>query len=194
MLEEMDRVRGSRSTVGSNVVDDYYAKNKKTQRKSDNPCRISPSPNHMALLEFMHGGSSSSSRAGAAGRDARRPRVVRQLQWNAACSADADPWFDGYYEEDYLHSIEEEMKNASLNDTTTKTKKQPISKAKQKRQMRRKPKSTHGDGRYIPIDPLTTTKSMIPNHSPILTNINDVCPCDLTLDLPTQRHKRYNRK
>ncbi|KAL9179628.1 hypothetical protein ACHAXT_008918 [Thalassiosira profunda] len=150
MLEEMDRVRGSRSTLGS-VIEDG-------KRRSDNPCRISPSPNHMALLEFMHGSRGVQS----IGRERRR--VVRQLQWNPACSVDADPWFDGSYEEDGRDT------QHSLDGSSRSLGAKHASYGKERsQQMRRKPKSTHGDGRYIPINPLAVTRKSLPSHSPILT-------------------------
>ena len=180
MLEQMDRVRGSRSTFTS-IIDETCSSsaissgvNTSKRKKSDNPCRISPSPNHMALLEFMfansHGrdgiqslmsgqqqhGTKGGSSNSTVSSNASSSRVVRQLQWNAAVSIDADPWCDGRYdgEED-------------SNDTDS---------LGQGMKRRRKPRSSRGDGRYISINPLTTTKSMIPAHSPILTNVKRRLP------------------
>jgi len=160
MLNDMDKVRGSRSTVGSIIDDKSSTSGGKSSSKKDNPCRISPSPNHMKLLEFMHGGEIHSTAGGGSSKRGRN-RVIRQLQWNPAASVDADPWFNGtYYKE---------------GDDNKQTK-------------RRKPKSSHGDGRYIPIDPLSTTKSMIPNHSPLLTNKKRRLPMrsDVGFANPTQ--------
>ena len=202
MLEQMDRVRGSRSTFTS-IIDETCSSvisggnASKRKKSSDNPCRISPSPNHMALLEFMfansngrdgiqslvsgqqqqqHGTNGGNSISTVSGNNSSR--VVRQLQWNAAVSIDADPWFDGCYndEEDSndTDSLEQSMKNSSLDRKHSKDSNQ--SSKSTSRGRRRKPRSSHGDGRYIPINPLTTTKSMIPSHSPILTNVKRRLP------------------
>ena len=154
MVDRMNKARPTTTVGSSSIIDEDNTTNaasaKKKERKkkrSDNPCKISPSPNHMALLEFMHGGGTNSS----------KKRIVRQLQWNAACSVDADPWFDGHY----CNEEEADDTSAAMH---------------RERRRRRRPKSIHGDGRYIPIDPIATTKSMIPNHSTILTNMKRRLP------------------
>lgn len=171
MLDEMDRVRGSRSAVGSVIEVGNRGKKKST----DNPCRISPSPNHVAILEFVHGsGRGVVQSSQMEGRDGGR-RVVRQLHWNPACSVDADPWFDGRYDGDgdgdehNTSATEHGTRNASL-DRSRNNGGAKQSHEGRRGPMRRKPKSSHGDGRYVPIDPLAATKSAMPDHSPILTN------------------------
>ena len=73
----MDRVRGSRSTFTS-IIDETCSSAisggnaSKRKKSSDSPCRISPSPNHMALLEFMFANSN--------GRDGIQSLVSGQQQ------------------------------------------------------------------------------------------------------------------
>jgi len=163
MLDEMDRVKGSRITnnIESRILD-MGSRGENKSKITDNPCRISPSPNHMKILEYLHGcnrnGTSSASNGGCGGNDNNKrkgnSRVVRQLQWNAACSVDADPWFDGQYHHD----------DNSDNSNNIQRRKKPSTP------------SSRGDGRYISINPLTTTKSTLPNHSPILTNVKRRLP------------------
>lgn len=183
LLDEMDRVKGSRITNANSdnrlLLDNYVGLNNgsasgavttKSKSSTDNPCRISPSPNHMKILEYLHGHNNTTTgngdtslNNGGGGDDIQKrkghnSRIVRQLQWNAACSIDADPWFDGQYHEDNnSHS------NSNTNHHPPK---------------RTKPStpSSRGDGRYLPINPLHTTKSTLPNHSPILTNIKRRLP------------------
>eukprot|EP00985_Skeletonema_marinoi_P013757 scaffold6868_cov120-Skeletonema_marinoi.AAC.2 len=173
MLDEMDRVKGSRitNTTTDNriLLDNVVGSSENKSKITDNPCRISPSPNHMKILEYLHGynnnsnGDTISNNGGGNVDNSKRKgnsRVVRQLQWNAACSIDADPWFDGHYYYDN-------------NDNNTNQQQQ-----QQHPPRRKKPStpSSRGDGRYIPINPLTTTKSTLPNHSPILTNVKRRLP------------------
>jgi hypothetical protein len=183
---------------------------------NSNPCRISPSPNHMAVLEFIYG------------LTATVPRVVRQLRWNVACSEDTDPWFDGtYYEgEDNADDSEDVadgaaavssgfhrgnnrrgnrsngsnnngamMRNLSLdeNKVTLAVPLPPLPPMSASTMPRRK-KPAHGrnDGRYIPIDALTAVRSSIPNHSPILTNFKRRLPTrsDMGFARPTPEEVR----
>ena len=181
MLDEMDRVRGSRisSVNDANGMMIQQQTNDSNSgggsggsgKITDNPCRISPSPNHMRILEYMHGIFSTTTSEHQQGTTASRKRVVRQLQWNAACGVDADPWFDGQYHVDDDDKGDDKGDDNDNNDTTTNNNYYQYPR-------RKKPTtaSTHGDGHYIPINPLTTTLSTIPNHSPILTNIKRRLP------------------
>lgn len=196
MVEEMDRVRNIRRGGGgggdhSSIAGVGNTTGNNNNNNSGNPCRISPSPNHMALLEFMHGLTTATSLTTV-------PRVVRQLRWNVACSEDADPWFDGaYYEEDDggggdddVEEVDDDIgdsrrgkrSNLSLDETRTgltaaaaaaRSSVPPMASA-----MPRRKRPSHGrnDGRYIPIDALASVRSSIPNHSPILTNVKRRLP------------------
>ena len=133
MLDEMDRVKGSRitnTTTDNRILLDNVVGSSETKSKiTDNPCRISPSPNHMKILEYLHGynntngnGDNNSNIGGGGNVDNSKrkgnSRVVRQLQWNAACSIDADPWFDGHY---YHDNNDNHTTNNNTNDWNLNT-------------------------------------------------------------------------
>ena len=178
MLDEMERVRGSRLTstndngLGENGGGGGGGDHK--GKITDNPCRISPSPNHMKILEYMQGhnynnnGDAGFNNGGKIDNSTKRKgngRVVRQLQWNAACSVDADPWFDGqYHNNDDDDNDDHRSSREQINNHHPPRRKKPSTS------------SSRGDGRYISINPLTTTKSALPNHSPILTNVKRRLP------------------
>jgi hypothetical protein len=110
MVEEMDRVRNIRRGGGSTGGGEDGSSIHNNNNNHGNPCRISPSPNHMAILEFMHGLTSMTS-------SVARPRVVRQLRWNVACSEDADPWFDGtYYDDNNKNNINDDDDDDDLEE------------------------------------------------------------------------------
>lgn len=193
MLEEMDRVRGSRIAVGECDLGDNNDNNSSNNNNegdylggSKNPCRISPSPNHIALLEYIHGSSSPLSSLGVGSLSQRR--VVRQLQWNAACSVDADPWYDNECLEDQCdddqigNSSSIGKRNTHSNATTLKNDKsfitggKPMSETRTKYRRRKKRNHNNNVGRYIPINSYTVTKSALPDHSPLLTNLKRRLP------------------
>lgn len=188
LLEEMDRVRGSRIAVGecdpsANNINSNRSNNNNEGDYlggSKNPCRISPSPNHIALLECIHGSSSSSLGGGSSSQR----RVVRQLQWNVACSVDADPWYDNECLEDQCDADDQIGNRSSSSSSIRKgndktlmnaTKSMADSKTKHRRRKKRNHKNSN-DGRYIPINPYTVTKSALPDHSPLLTNVKRRLP------------------
>jgi hypothetical protein len=189
MLDEMDRVRGSRIVAhecesvsesvgvggggGSSSIA-FGGRNK-------NPCRISPSPNHVTILELMHRGGRSSATTMAS--TATGGRVVRQLLWNAACGVDADPWFDGGCSSHLIEDDERYWQCARRGDdndepapTTATTMTTMAARHGRGRRMRRRKKNHDGDGRYVPIDALDAARSALPDHSPLLTNVKRRLP------------------
>jgi hypothetical protein len=179
MLDEMDRVRGGRTTMSWDAA---ARANDAGERKGGgsaggrgNPCRISPSPNHLAILELLHGHPpTSTSTAGGT-----RSRVVHQLHWNAACGAEADPWWP--CEGSRGGGNVESTTTAALTTTTNSirsrtTKVAPDSFVDGRRRKTRNDDGRNRRGRYMPIDAYETTRSTLPNHSPILTNVKRRLP------------------
>ena len=167
LLATMDRVGGSRGTSARAVARGVGGGGGK-----DNPCRISPSPNHAALLEFLHG---RGGRPGAGTGDGAR--VVRQLQWNAACSPDADPWFEAMCDDGDSRAAPGNMTGSSLDISGKNNGESALDKARQRQlTQRRRVKDIRGRGRYAPLDPVAATKAMLPSHSPILTNVKRRLP------------------
>ena len=215
MLDEMDRMRSGRY-AGSSVGDDSGTVSTSgtdggRRKRSDNPCRISPSPNHMALLERMHGLSPAQvDPAKPSGLLPRRRQEIRQLQWNVATSVDADPWFDMSYcdeREEGLSSLQKSMSGVFVTGDTA-PKNQPRrpslpgataagrsgANAKAQKPGRKRPKSPYGDGRYLPINPLEVTKSMIPDHSPVLTHVKHRLPSRTDVGFPNATKDEVSQK
>ena len=122
-----------------------------SSRNIDNIKKVSPSPQHLEILDFMRNLSS-----------------VRQLCWSTSTRRESDP-FHGW-DEDIIHKAED-SKKVELNDEMRmeQSRKRRLAKKREKIAATR-------EGYYRQIDPVDYIKSTLPDHAPLLTNVRRRLP------------------
>ena len=133
--------------------------------------KISPSPQHLEILEAM--GNISST---------------RQICWSPAVSPEADPFF-GWEDDGHDDGEIEESKDSAQRSATSRVRRRKMLLAKKRRESAAK-----RVGKYRRIDPVEYIKNTMPDHEPLLTDVRRRLPMRCDVGFPRATEEEFLKK